>query len=111
MTKHRTPRPWDRTGSPALELQRDNLDFAAIYACRGALEARLRIVDGEGSDALWSWALYGTGDFWEEIEVLGIASTWEAIAKWREAAPTYRAALDRCPLPAAPVVDDCAGVI
>lgn len=111
MTKHRTPRPWDRTGNPALELQRDDLDFATIYACRGALEARLRIVDGESSDALWSWALYGNGDLWEEIAVLGIASIHEAIARWSAAAPTYRAALDRCPLPAAPVVDDFAEVI
>ena len=103
-TKHRTPRLWDRTGNPALELQRDDLDFATIVACRGALEARLRLVNGEASDALWSWALYGNGDFWEEVAVLGIAGTFEALAKWGAAAPTYRAALARTPLPAAPVV-------
>jgi hypothetical protein len=101
-TKHRTPRPWDRAGNPALELEREGLDFATIYACRGALEARLVLVDGRSSDALWSWALYGTGAFWEEVQVLGIASIHEMLARWREAAPVYRAALARVPLPAAP---------
>jgi len=100
--QNRTPRPWDRTGNPALELEREGLDFATIYACRGALEARLVLVDGRSSDALWSWALFGTGAFWEEVQVLGIASIHETLARWREAAPVYRAALARVPLPAAP---------
>ena len=104
-TRHRTPRPWDRAGNPALELEREGLDFATIYACRGALEARLVLVDGRSSDALWSWALYGTGGFWEEVQVLRIAGIHEALAKWKEAAPVYRAALARCPLPAAPVLE------
>jgi hypothetical protein len=100
--KYRTPRPWDRTGNPARELEREGLDFATIYACRGALEARLTLVEGKDSASLWSWALYGNGDFWEEVHVLGIANIYSTLAKWKEAAPVYRAALARYPLPAAP---------
>jgi hypothetical protein len=90
--------PWKRTGHPARELTRDGLDIATIYACRGALEARLRIVDGEGGDALWSWALHGTGERYAETRALGLARIAECIARWREETPAMRAALAREPI-------------
>jgi hypothetical protein len=113
--RHRTPRIWDPAGSPDGQLEQyyDAMPARHVLWCRQALLARVCLATGEDSAMAWSHALYGSGDYASEIDVLGIRDEDGMRARWRGRVDRYLDVLRRYPLrqePApTPTMDD--GVI